>query len=145
MRAARRCTAPMKAPSPPPTMPRRTRLSAGSRLRPSIPMSASSLGADAEHLAVGLQIGATGGEIIESPLGHADDMIADEGSAFARTFLRMLDAAFPFHDRPALEAVLRELREDGAEIDLAVAQRTEAPRPVDPGLIAAIDAAAAVR
>src|SRR6202008_3628240 len=76
--------------------------------------------------------------------GHADDVIADERSTFTGAFLRMLDAAFPFQDGPALEAVLRKLGEDRAEIDLAVAKRTEAPGAVDPRLEAAIDAGAAI-
>src|SRR6185369_14360663 len=63
---------------------------------------------------------------------------------FAGTFFRMLQAAFPFEDRPALETVLREFREDAAEIDLAIAERPETPGAIDPGLIAAIYAAAAV-
>ena len=37
-------------------------------------------------------------------------------------------------------AVLRHLGEDAGEIDLPVAERAEAPRPLDPGRIARIDA-----
>ena len=69
----------------------------------------------------------------------------DEGRAFGGAVLGVLQRAFPFQHRPAVVAVLCELGEDAAEIDLAVAQRTEAAGPVDPALIARIDALAAVR
>ena len=46
------------------------------------------------------------GEIVEGLLGDADDVIADEGRAFARAVLGMLQAAFPFQHRPAVVAVL---------------------------------------
>ena len=57
----------------------------------------------------------------------------------------MLDAALPLHHRPARIVVLRQFAEDGFEIDLPIAQRTETPRPIDPVLVAAIHAGAAAR
>ena len=85
------------------------------------------------------------GEIVERLLGDADDVVLDERRALARAVLGMLQRAFPFEHRPAVVIVLRELGEDAAEIDLAVAQRAEAAGPVDPALIAAIDALPAGR
>ena len=53
--------------------------------------------------------------------------------------------ALPLEHGPAVVAVLRELAEDSLEVDLTVARRAETPRPIDPALVAAVDAAAAVR
>src|SRR4051812_29074066 len=106
MRAARRCTAPMKAPSPPPTMPYLILPSALSLL-PVIaivfPLRKT------QGAAIGLLIDAGGGEIVEGLLGHADDLVLDKLGTLARAIFRMLDAAFPFQHRPALVAVLRQL------------------------------------
>src|SRR6185312_8636507 len=77
-------------------------------------------------------------------LGDLDDVLADEGCAFLRALLGVLDAALPFQHGPARVAVLGELAEDRAEVDLAVAQRTEAAGAIDPALVAAIDTGAAV-
>ena len=84
-------------------------------------------------------------EIIECTIGDPDDVVADERGALARTVLGMFEAAFPFQHGPARVVVLRELAEDAPEIDLSVAERTETSGSVDPVLIAAIDAGAAVR
>src|SRR5262245_54695733 len=135
----------MKAPSPPPTIPRRIRASALSRPRPSIGMLCPLFLSNAQHAPVGREVRTAGGEVVERALRDLDDVIADEDRTFARTLLGILDAAFPLQHRPALEAVLRELGEDAAEVDLAVAQRAEASRAVDPGLEPAIDAGAPVR
>src|SRR5690606_25666315 len=78
-------------------------------------------------------------EIVERLVGLADHVRGDEGRAFARAILGVLQAAFPFEHRPAGIAILRQLRENPAEIDLAVAQRAEAAWAVDPVLKAAID------
>jgi hypothetical protein len=67
------------------------------------------------------------------------------GAPFGSPVFRMLEAAFPFEHRPAVEAVLRELGENAGEIDLAVAQRAEAPGAVYPALVAGVDALAAGR
>src|ERR1700712_3453005 len=52
----------------------------------------------------------------------------------------MLQAALPLVDRPAGEIVSRKLGEDRLEINLPVAERAVAPRPLQPALVAAIDA-----
>src|SRR5256885_5563627 len=44
----------------------------------------------------------------------------------------------PFEYRPAGVAVLGELREDAAEIDLAIAERAEPAGPLEPRLEAAV-------
>ena len=137
-----RWTAPMKASCPPPTMPRRRRRRARLRmcrrlpwLQPSSPsmrrLAASSVPPPAKS----------------SKAFSVTRMIwaRDEVRPFARAVLGVLQAAFPFHHRPAVKVVLRQLREDAAEIDLAVAERAEAPGAVDPGLEAAIDALPAGR
>src|SRR6056297_1933250 len=94
---------------------------------------------DAEHPAVRRVVGAAGGEIVERHFGHPDDVVAHEGGPLPRPVLGVLQRAFPFYHRPAVEILLRELREHRAEIDMAVAGRAEPPRPVHPGLVAAVD------
>ena len=69
-------------------------------------------------------------------------MLADELRPFPRAVLLMLQTALPFQHRPAVEIVAGEFREDGAKVDLAVAEAAEAPRPAQPILIAAVDAGA---
>src|SRR5208337_4425388 len=66
--------------------------------------------------------------------------MTDELGALARAVLRVLQAAFPFEDGPRRIAVLRHFGKNAAEVDLAVAERAEAPRPLDPRRIARIDA-----
>src|SRR5690606_31794264 len=97
-----------------------------------------------QHAAQRLPVGAAAGEIVERVFGDADDVVADEGRAFARAVLRVLQAALPLHDGPAGEVVPGQAGEDRLEVDLAVAQRTEAPGAVDPVLVAAVHAAARV-
>src|SRR5262245_35048407 len=70
---------------------------------------------------------------------------ADEWRAFACTVLGMLQAAFPLEDGPTVVTVLRKLAEDAREVDLPVAGRAEATRPIEPILIPAVDAGAAAR
>ena len=48
---------------------------------------------------------APAGEVVEGLVGDADDVARDEGRAFARAVLRVLEAAFPFQHRPAVETV----------------------------------------
>src|SRR5258706_2856105 len=133
-----RCTAPMKAPSPPPTMPRRMRLSC-------FIFSSPGEASKAQHPLQLRSIGARPGKVVERLLGHPDDVIADEPRTFRRPLLRMLEAAFPLEHRPAFVAVLRHLREDRLEVDLPVAERAEAPGAVHPRLVARVHALAAVR
>src|SRR3546814_1728560 len=73
-----------------------------------------------------------------------DDVIADEGRALARALRGMLERASPPEHRPTRIIIGRHLREDRTEIDLPVAERTEASGPIDPALIPAIDAGPAV-
>ena len=74
--------------------------------------------ADPQKLAIGGEIDAARREIIEGARRRPDDVVIDERCAFRRTLLAVLDAALPFEDRPTVEAMLRELREDRAEINL---------------------------
>src|SRR5690348_11712286 len=57
----------------------------------------------------------------------------------------MFEAAFPVEHGPARIIVLRKFTEHALEIDLAVAERAEASGPLQPILVAAIYARAAVR
>ena len=90
-------------------------------------------------------VGAAGREIVEGACRHLDDVRLDERRALGGTLLAVLDAALPFQHRPAVETVLRQLGEDAAEIDLAVAERAEPAGAVHPGLEAAIHALLAGR
>src|SRR5690606_25677432 len=138
-----RCTAPMNAPAPPPTMPKRMR---GSRppvcvVLPSIVTPRASASArEPEDAAIRRLVRARVREVVERALRHADDVLAHELSALARAVLGVLQAALPLDDGPAVEIVGRELREDAVEVDLAVARRAEAARAIDPALVAAVDA-----
>src|SRR3954470_17054469 len=89
---------------------------------------------DAEHTAIRGEVAAGAGEIVERLFGHADDVVGDELRAFARAVFRMFDTALPLEHRPAGIIVLRELREDRLEVHLPVAERTEPPGAIDPGL-----------
>src|SRR5271154_1357515 len=144
MRAASRCTAPMKAPSPPPTMPSRMRRPSAASLRPSIAMAILP-SAQAERALDLLLVDRAGGEVVERLVGHADDVLLDKLGALARAVLGMLQGALPFQHRPGGISVLGELGENAAEIDMAVAERAEAPGAIDPGGIARIDALPAGR
>src|SRR5271154_1016808 len=95
---------------------------------------------NAEQLKVRRAIGAGGGEIVECAIGHLDDVIGDELGALARRDFGMLQAVFPFVDRPSGEVVASELGKDRLEIDLAVAERPVAPGALEPTLVAAINA-----
>ena len=85
------------------------------------------------------------GEIVERLVGDADDVMLDEFGAFARAVLGVLQAAFPLQHRPGRIAVLRQLGEDAGEVDLAVAERTEAAGPLNPRRITRINALPAGR
>src|SRR5690606_2365318 len=143
-----RCTAPMNAPAPPPTMPKRMR---GSRppvcvVLPSIVTPRASASArEPEDAAVRRLVRAGAREIVERALRDTDDVLAHELGALARAVLGMLQAALPLDDGPAVEVVGRELREDALEVDLAVARRAEAAGAIDPALVAAVDALPARR
>src|ERR1700690_3868874 len=110
----------MNAPRPPPTMPRRRRRETEPSSLPSIAMSA-----DPQQFAVRRVVGAAAGKVVERPARRGDEMPGDERRALVRALLAVLDAAFPFQHRPAVEPVLRELGEDAGEIYLSVAERAE--------------------
>src|SRR5271165_6665506 len=99
MRDAMRWTAPMKAPSPPPTMPSRMRPPAFASLRPSMAIS-SLLSLESERAFDLVLVDRPSGEIVERLLGHPDHMMLDELGAFARAVLGMFEAALPFEHRP---------------------------------------------
>src|SRR5579885_2744146 len=167
-----RCTAPMNAPGPPPTIPSRKRRRCACVLAPLTMVSPCSglnrvtkfvrqkrygrcpasyawctAGAQArvlvlrktQHAAIGLLVRAGAGEIVERRFRCFNDVPSDKGSAFAGALLGALDAAFPFEHGPATVTVLRELRENGLEIHLAIAERTETARAPNPGLKAAVN------
>src|SRR5271157_2115202 len=144
MREAMRWTAPMNAPSPPPTMPSLILLPVLASLRPSMAMPVSPL-AQSERAVDLLLVGRAACEVVERLFGDADDVMLDELGALARAVLRVLEAAFPLEHRPGRIAVLRHLGEDAREIDLPVAERAEAARPVDPRRVARINALPAAR
>ena len=85
------------------------------------------------------------GEIVEGLRRHFDDVFGDERRAFAGALFGALDAALPLQHRPAIVVVLGELREDAGEIDLTVAQRTEAAGAVHPALEAGVHALLSAR
>src|ERR1700687_2299346 len=66
-------------------------------------------------------------------------MTRDERRALGRSLFATLHTTLPLHHGPAIEAVLRELGEDAGKINLPVAQRSEPPRPFDPGLVASVN------
>src|SRR5271166_725236 len=134
-----RWTAPMKAPSPPPTMPSLIFAPVRASLRPSMVMALlPSL--QSERALDLLLVDGGAGEIVERLLGDADDVLRDELGALAPPVFRVLETALPFQHRPGGIAVLRHLGENAGKIDLPVAERTEAPRPFDPRRIARVDA-----
>src|SRR6202040_400057 len=79
------------------------------------------------------------GEIIERPVGNADDVVSDKACALAGTVLGVLQAAFPLEHRPAVKPDGSHAGEDRLEVDLPVAERTETAGPTDPGLETRID------
>src|SRR5438445_5928583 len=95
-----------------------------------------------EHPAIRGLVRARFCEIVERRAGGLNDVPGDERSAFGRALFGALDAAFPFKHGPAVKIVLRELRENAGEVDLAVARRAKAPGAIDPGLVAAVYALA---
>src|SRR3974390_1222879 len=127
MREAIRWTAPMKAPSPPPTMPSLILTPVRASLRPSMVMALfPSL--QSERVLDLLLVDRGAGEVIERLFANSDDVMLDELGALARAVLRMLEAAFPLEHRPRRIAVLPHLGKDAGEVDLTVAERAESPR-----------------
>src|SRR5262245_117672 len=137
MRAQSRCTPPINAPRPPPTMPSRS-----GRSTPE-PADASTMSGDPEHPLIFREIGPRAREIVERLLCDANDVVGDELRALASAVLRMLDAALPLEHCPTGVVVLRELGEDRLEVHLPIAQGPEAAGAIDPRLEPAVHALAA--
>src|SRR5215469_14911486 len=110
---------------------------------PSIGFRTSLSLAQPEHSAIRFPVGAGLGKIIKRALRRCDDVTGYKGRALFCPLLAIFQAAFPFEDRPSGKVILCQLGEDRGKIDLAVAQRTEAPGARNPGLISAIDSLAA--
>src|SRR4029077_21099884 len=87
-----------------------------------------------QDCAVRFGIAAPAGKIVERDSRRLDEVPADEGCALACSLLGALHAALPFEYGPAIEADAGHKREHAAEIDLAVAQRTEASGSLVPWL-----------
>src|SRR6266852_6170496 len=83
-------------------------------------------------------VGAGLRKIVESRACSLDDVPRDERRAFGGALLGALDAAFPLEDRPAVEAVLSQLRENAGEVHLSIAGRPEPAGAIDPRLISAV-------
>src|SRR5690606_582092 len=148
MRAAMRWTAPMKAPCPPPTMPSRIGPSPDSTFLPLTILFLPELCTHrlyTHHCLEKLSVGLACGKVIEGLFRNPDDVAGNERRAFGRAVFGMLEAALPFEDCPGIVAVLRQLGEDAAEINLTVAQGAEASGAVYPTLVAGIDTLASVR
>src|SRR5689334_9064936 len=79
-------------------------------------------------------------EVFEGRLAHLDQVLLDELGAFAGAVLPVLDRAFPLEHRPAGVSIDGKAGENGAEVDIAVAERPEAPGAVGPVREARIDA-----
>src|SRR5438093_7331219 len=145
MRAHSRCTAPMNAPRPPPTMPSRSGRGAPESAVASTMLGSSPPSGHAEHAAVRRHVAAGTGEIVECFFRDADDVVGDELRSFAGAVLGVLETAFPLQHRPAGIIVLGELREDRLEVHLTVAQRAEPSGPQRPGLEPTVHTLAAGR
>src|SRR5579863_4222832 len=134
----------MKAPSPPPTMPSLILPPFLASPRPSMAMVLLP-SPYSERTVDLLLVDGSAGEVVECLLGDADDVMLDEVGALARPVLGVLERAFPLEHGPGRIAVLGHLGEHAAKIDLPVAERAEAARPLDPRRIARIDALPAGR
>src|SRR5437016_290856 len=129
-RAHSRCTPPINAPRPPPTMPSLSGWTIVRRCRASGDSRPGRCRRRRNR---------------RTPVPSPDDVIGDELRPFAGTVLRVLEAALPLEHRPAGVVVLRQLREDRLEVHLTVAQGTEPAGAIDPRLEPAIHALAAGR
>src|SRR5215469_13762569 len=107
-RAAMRCTAPINAPGPPPTMPRRKRCE-GFRFGDAMGISRFLSIGEAKHPSVCLSVCSGFGEIVEGAFGRLDNMARNERSALLRALVAALDATLPFENGPSVEVVLSEL------------------------------------
>src|SRR5690606_22077243 len=78
------------------------------------------------------------GEVVERFFRHADDVVLNKYRTFTGAVFRMLEGAFPFHDRPAFEVVGRQLAENRFKVDLTVSQRPEAAGAFHPAGVTAV-------
>src|SRR5207248_946674 len=139
MRAAIRCTAPMNAPGPPPTMP--------SRMRRCLPCVLDSPGMfpflsrrEPQHSPIRFLVRSGFCKIVKRSFGCLDNVPRNEGRALPRPLLAALHTTLPFEHRPPVEVVLRQLGKNAPEIHLPVTQRPEAPRATNPRLISSVNA-----
>src|SRR5215471_2162037 len=133
----------MNAPSPPPIMPSRIRGGGRSTFSSAVTPALPGDWLDAKHAPDLRLVGGCSGEIIECPIGNANDVVCDELRAFAGTVFGILQAAFPFQDSPGAVADRCQLGKNAAEVDLAVAKRPEAPSAINPSLESRVDALSA--
>src|SRR5690606_4654844 len=80
------------------------------------------------------------GKIVECLFRYLNDMTVNEVNALSRTLYRIFNTTFPFNDCPPVEPIPGELCKDTLEIYLSISQRTEPSGPVNPVLIASINA-----
>src|SRR5882762_10064834 len=99
-----RCTAPMNAPGPPPTIPSRIRRCTLASLLPLIAIAR--LSAQAQHFLVHRRVDAARSEIVEGAFRHANDVLGDKIRAFPCAVLGMFQATLPFQHGPAGIVVL---------------------------------------
>src|SRR5437899_8943443 len=132
-----RCTAPMNAPGPPPTMPSRKRRCLLCFLG-SAGMFAFLSRSKPQHPPIRFFVGAGFCKIVERALRCLNDVPRNKRRAFPRTLLAALQATLPLEYRPPIEAVLRQLGKNSSKIHLPVTERTEPARALYPRLISAV-------
>src|SRR6266481_2780302 len=167
IRAAIRCTAPINAPGPPPTIPKRSRrffpplatgfavisLSHSSPCPRCLCFSVNSvlslsfcsrlipgLLRQPQHPPVRPLIRPRTREIIKRPARRLNNMPLNKRRPFRCALLAALDAALPLQHRPPRKIILRQLGKDGLEIHLPVSRRTKPPSPINPRLIPTVNA-----
>src|SRR5258708_29053352 len=64
---------------------------------------------------------------------------------FRRSLFAALDAALPLQHRPSWKVILRQLGKYRIEINLPISRRTKPPGPINPSLIAPVNALTARR
>src|SRR6266849_7631496 len=133
----------MNAPSPPPIMPSRIRGGGRSTFSSAATLALPCDWLDAEHARDPPLLDGCSSEIIECPIGNANDVVCDELRAFAGTVFGILHAAFPFQDSPRGVADRRQLGKNATEVDLTVAKRPESPSAINPSLESGVDALSA--
>src|SRR5699024_6714477 len=95
-----------------------------------------------KHLIIKLLIRLGAGKIVKSLISCTDYIIVDEFGSLAGSIFGMFHAAFPVEHSPISDAVFGELAEYFLKVNLPISDRTKSARPVNPGLIASVHAAA---